>query len=113
MVVTSMAGVLSSQTLAPRLVVVLLGLLFVGVGNLLPRTRPNLVFGIRTSRTLADRRLWMLTHRVGGYVAVGLGIVITLSGVFLSKSTMPDVIGTAALLGVTVIAVSYRTYSRV
>ena len=80
MVLAGMVGMLRGQMLAPRLVVILLGLLFVGIGNLLPRTRPNLVIGIRTSRTLADRGLWMHTHRVGGYVAVGLGIVIVLAG---------------------------------
>jgi uncharacterized membrane protein len=112
-VMAGMVGLLHGQLFAPRLVVILAGLVFVGVGNLLPRTRPNLVIGIRTSRTLADRGLWIRTHRVGGYVTVGLGVVIVLAGVFLSKSTIPDVIGTAGLVGSAFILVSYRRYSRV
>src|SRR5262245_4576344 len=48
------------QGLASRLLALLLGATLVGVGNLLPRTRPNYALGIRTSRTLADRQLWMI-----------------------------------------------------
>src|SRR5262249_46390310 len=51
---------------AARGVVVLLGIATGAIGNLLPRTRPNAAIGFRTARTLEDRRLWMLTHRVGG-----------------------------------------------
>jgi uncharacterized membrane protein len=112
-VLTGMVGALRGQMFAPRLVVILLGFLFVGVGNLLPRTRPNLVIGFRTSRTLANRGFWMHINRVGGYVTVGLGAVIVLSGILFSKSTIPDVVGTAALVGATVIVVSYRRYGRV
>jgi uncharacterized membrane protein len=110
--VAGLVGVLRG-TFAPRMVVMLLGLLFVAVGNLLPRTRPNFVLGIRTSRSLVDRGLWMHTHRVTGYVTVGLGIVIVAAGVFLSKAAIPNVIGTAALISAALVGDSYRRYGRV
>ncbi len=69
---------------APRAVVVLVGLTVLLIGNLLPRTRPNMAIGIRTSRTLADRQLWMRTHRVTGYTAVALGAVTICAGVFVN-----------------------------
>ena len=40
---------------------VMLGLTIISIGNLLPRTRPNLAIGIRTRRTLSDRALWIRT----------------------------------------------------
>lgn len=43
------------QAWAPQLAFVLVGGLLVSVGNLLPTTRPNLLVGIRTSRTLRSR----------------------------------------------------------
>ncbi len=86
---------------------VLLGLWLVSVGNLLPRTRPNLVIGLRTPRTLTDRRLWIDTHRMSGYVAVGLGAVLAISGAFVNGSTLPRVVGTAAMVAGIVLLRSY------
>lgn len=53
------------------------GLLFVVLGNYLPKTRYNYVMGIRTPWTLADERVWDRTHRFAGaaFVLAGLSIV--------------------------------------
>jgi uncharacterized membrane protein len=112
-VLAGLVGVLRGSMFAPRIVVMLLGLLLMGVGNLLPRTRPNSVIGIRTSRSMADRDLWIRTHRAAGYVSVALGMVIVAAGVFLSKSAIPTAIGAAALIGAGFIVDSYRRYGRV
>jgi uncharacterized membrane protein len=90
---------------------VILGLLLIRIGDLLPRTRPNLVFGIRTPRTLVDRQLWMQIHRVAGYVAVGLGAVLVVSGAFLSQPRMGNVLITAAFIAAGVLVVSYTRYA--
>jgi uncharacterized membrane protein len=60
--------------LVPRLAPLLFGLGLIAVGNLLPRLRPNVVIGIRTSRTLTDRRAWLRVNRAAGYIAVALGL---------------------------------------
>jgi uncharacterized protein YhhL (DUF1145 family) len=59
------------QPSAGRVVVVLFGILLLAVGNLLPRTRPNVAVGVRTARTLANVQLWQRVHRAGGYVTAG------------------------------------------
>lgn len=59
-----------------RLTPVLVGALFVTLGNVLPRARPNWWFGIRTPWTLSSDRVWARTHRVGGYAMTAAGIVI-------------------------------------
>jgi uncharacterized membrane protein len=59
-----------------RLTPVLVGALFVTLGNVLPRARPNWWFGIRTPWTLSSDRVWALTHRVGGYAMTAAGIVV-------------------------------------
>ena len=71
-----------------RGVTLLLGITLIAVGNLLPRTRPNLALGIRTARTLTDRRLWILTHRLTGYIAVVSGVITIISGVVLSGTSV-------------------------
>ncbi|MDB4914618.1 MAG: SdpI family protein [Gemmatimonadetes bacterium] len=81
---------------------ILAGALFVIMGNLLPRARPNFVYGIRTPWTLSSDRVWMRTHRVGGYAMVTAGLVMIAAALLLpSGSGIPVVIGAAliALLG--------------
>jgi len=59
-----------------RLTPVLVGALFVTLGNVLPRARPNWWFGVRTPWTLSNDRVWARTHRVGGYAMTAAGILV-------------------------------------
>jgi uncharacterized membrane protein len=76
-------GVSWIQPWASRAVVVAVGVTVAAIGNQLPRTRPNMAIGIRTARTLSDRKLWMLTYRTTGYLAVALGSVTIFAALFL------------------------------
>jgi hypothetical protein len=100
------------RLVSPRAVVVLLGAVFVTIGNLLPRTRPNVAVGVRTTRTLTDSRLWQQVHRVGGYAAVVLGFVMVVAGLVLTGDKLGPVISGAALIAAATVFVSYRRYSR-
>lgn len=74
----------------------------ISVGNLFPKTRPNLAIGIRTHRTLSDRALWVRTHRFAGYLLVACGAVIVLSAIAVPAPVGPGMIllvGPAALAG--------------
>ena len=82
---------------------VMFGVTLIVIGNLLPRFRPNVVIGIRTSRTLTDRAAWARTNRVAGYATVGSGIMFLLGGVLPSLPVM-DFAAVAALLVVTTLA---------
>jgi len=97
---------------AGRAVVVLLGVVLVAVGNLLPRTRPNVAVGVRTTRTLASAQLWQQVHRAGGYATVGLGIVIAITGVVLTHEAVGAVVGAAAVVAAMVVFASYRKHAR-
>jgi putative oxidoreductase len=99
------------RPIAPRAVAVLVGLLFVGVGNLLPRTRPNLLIGIRTARTLADRELWVRIHRTCGYLAVGFGIVVAAASAFLFRNGIQAAVSAAGVTCAIALPVSYWIYS--
>jgi hypothetical protein len=68
-----------------RLAMVLFGLLLVGIGNVLPRVRPNAVVGIRMHRLLDDRVAWARVHRIIGYCLVALGALAVGVGLTLSK----------------------------
>lgn len=58
------------------------GVLFMLLGNLLSRVRPNWIFGIRTPWTLSSDRAWRETHRVGGYGFVAVGLIVLLTALF-------------------------------
>jgi uncharacterized membrane protein len=55
------------------------GLLMIGLGNVLPKLPRNGLIGIRTPWTLADPAVWERTHRLGGYLVTGAGLVSLLS----------------------------------
>lgn len=50
------------------------GLLFVFIGNYLPKVKPNFFMGIKTPWTLSCETVWIKTHRKGGMAFVLLGI---------------------------------------
>lgn len=58
------------------------GLLFVIIGNYLPKIRKNWIAGIRTPWTLSDERVWDKTHRAAGLWFVIGGLVMLGGGWF-------------------------------
>lgn len=100
------------KTWAPLLVFVLVGTLLVSVGNLLPTTRPNVLVGIRTPRSLRSRPFWMEINRVGGYVSVALGLVMIVAAVALRHPLVGQVTLAAALAGAGILVARYRRLVR-
>jgi len=86
----------------PRLAPVLLGAALIAIGNLLPRVRPNVAIGIRTSRTLRDRDAWLRANRTAGYVAVALGFGIVAAALVLPPG--PRVAGAVGGIGMVALA---------
>jgi immunity protein, SdpI family len=97
---------------AARGVVVLLGIAICAIGNLLPRTRPNAAIGVRTARTLSDRRVWMLTHRAGGYLCVAVGVTTVLAGALAQGTQVAAVPFVALIAAGATLSVYYIHLSR-
>ncbi|BCD25737.1 immunity protein SdpI [Bacillus cereus] len=57
----------------------LVGILFIVIGNYLPQCKPNYFVGIKTPWTLSNEEVWRKTHRFSGKVFVILGIIMILS----------------------------------
>ncbi len=53
----------------------LLSLIMIVIGNYLPKTRQNNIFGIRTPATLADENTWNRVHRFAGFVWTAGGVI--------------------------------------
>ena len=64
------------------IVPVFLGLVFVVIGNYLPKCKQNYTVGIKLPWTLNNEENWNKTHRMAGWVWVICGIVIVVTGCF-------------------------------
>lgn len=64
------------------LVMVLCAVLFIIVGNYLPKCKHNYTMGVKLPWTLADEKNWNATHRVAGYVWMLGGIVLLFNAFF-------------------------------
>ncbi len=53
----------------------LLGVLFIALGNYMPKTRQNFTFGIKTPWAIMDEENWNKTNRFGAWCIIGAGIV--------------------------------------
>lgn len=69
-----------------KLILILIGLLFIFLGNMLPKVPKNLFVGIRTPWTIANDIVWEKTHRLGGWLFVLSGVVMILKGFVLPDS---------------------------
>ncbi len=55
-----------------------MGLLFIFLGNWLPKLPRNFFFGIRTPWTLASEVVWKKSHIVGGWLFAAAGIILVI-----------------------------------
>ena len=64
-----------------RVVPLGMGILFIALGNVLPRVEPNWFVGIRTPWTLSSDSVWRKTHRTGGWTFFLGGCALLIEGV--------------------------------
>ena len=76
---------------SPTLVTAFLGMLFIVIGNYLPKTKRNHTIGIRIPWTLSDDKNWHKTHRMAGKLWVLGGLLILLES--FVQVAMPHVMG--------------------
>lgn len=59
-----------------------IGVLFIVLGNYMPRVKQNYSFGCKTPWALHDEHNWNRTQRMGGYTFVVMGLALLVSAVF-------------------------------
>lgn len=69
---------LAANIIPPNIkpMMIIMGLMFILLGNLLPKVPSNFYLGIRTPWTLSSENIWRKTHRLGG-------ICFVLGGIFM------------------------------
>jgi|GEM_PF-2067445 len=68
-------GDIGDVSVANRVVLACLGVLYLAMGNYFPKTGRNWLFGIPTPWTMKNDRVWADTHRVAGPIVMALGVV--------------------------------------
>lgn len=90
-------------------ITLLLGVLFVVLGNQLPRARLNYTFGVRLPWTLHDEQNWNRTSRFAGW-CLALGGVVLIATSFWANPWI--VFAVVALIAAAPIVYSYVDYVR-
>jgi len=107
-----LASALGTNIAVDRVMPVAVGLLFIVIGNLLPRMRPNWFIGVRTPWTLSSDRVWERTHRFGGWLFVAAGVLILLTGLLAPSLAHPVLISCTVAVSVILLAYSYIIWKR-
>jgi uncharacterized membrane protein len=102
------AWVLQRPVDMSRAVPASIGALFVLLGSILGRVKPNWFVGIRTPWTLSSKRSWERTHRLGGRLFLALGVLLLVTGLVGLGSFGLAVFG--AMAGVLIILVVYSYF---
>lgn len=61
------------------------GVLFMFLGNMLPKIKSNFYMGIRTPWTISDSDVWFKTNRLAGFLMFISGIIIFISAFVLNN----------------------------
>jgi uncharacterized membrane protein len=88
------------------------GGLFVLLGNLMTRIRPNWFMGIRTPWTLSSDTVWRKTHRFGGVAFVIAGVCIATTALVASSWVLYGAIIVAAAAALSSVLYSYIAWKR-
>lgn len=102
-----LAAALGVRIPITRIVPAGVGILFIVLGNLMPRMRPNWFVGIKTPWTLSSDRVWDRTHRFSGRLFVVVGALIVLSALLAPALVKPVLMFAPWVLVIAVLVYSY------
>ena len=84
-----------------------MGVLFLMIGNALPKSRPSFFVGIRTPWTLTDTDNWIATHRLGGKLMMAAGAAMVIAALMPLAPEWRLWAIIAPVLAVSVVPVAY------
>ena len=90
----------------------LMGLLFIVIGNYSPKTRLNATLGIKIPWTLANEQNWNRTHRFGGKVWVIGGALMLFTGFLLTTAFAAVFVGLLLMMIILPVLYSYLDYRK-
>lgn len=90
------------------LLALMFGVMFVIIGNIMPKIRLNHILGIRNMWTMSSETVWKKTHRLGGFASIVTGLLIIVSSfVFSGKVSLIILIGLILINAIVTTIYSY------
>jgi uncharacterized membrane protein len=97
----------------PNYILLLLGLLFIFLGNYFKTIKPNYFIGIKTPWTLENESIWKETHSLAGKMWFIGGFIIVLGSLILPKETNFTLFTiTVVVISLVPVVYSYLLYRR-
>jgi len=93
-----------------RIMMPLVGIFIAAIGFLIPRAAPNWFIGIRTPWTLTSDKSWEKTHKLGGPLFIGLGLLMALSSFIAPEQAIWILVAAAIGIVVFLFVYSYRVW---
>jgi immunity protein, SdpI family len=88
------------------------GLIFIFAGVMMMKAKRNFFIGIRTPWTLSNDTVWEETHKLGGKLFIGAGI-ITMLAIFFGENGIWIMLPVALLAGFIPVVYSYFLWRRI
>ncbi len=101
------AYALGSKIRIGFVVMVFLGIVFMVLGNYMPKTRQNYTFGLKIPWTLNDEENWVKTHRLAGRLMFFGGLAICATAIFENPFIFFPIV---VLIIAAPVAYSYKLY---
>ena len=88
-----------------------MGIIFLIIGNYLPKCKQNYTIGIKIPWTLNDEENWNKTHRLAGFVWI-LGSIVIIVGAFFEKAVVYTTFIPVAVMVIVPMIYSYIHYRK-
>jgi len=93
----------------PNYIVLLIGILYIILGNYFKTIKANYFIGIRTPWTLENETVWKETHKLGGKMWFISGVIVVISSLILDKQ--PNYILFMIITGIiTIVPIAYSYF---
>jgi uncharacterized membrane protein len=90
-----------------QIVFILIGALFIFLGNILPKVPRNYIAGIKTPWTFYSDEIWRRTSRLGGWCFVLMGLAMLTRGVFNISAIWMNVLLIVLLAVLIIVPIAY------
>ncbi len=104
----AMMGIIITESFRPgtikvsMVVTAMCSLLFMMLGNMMPKFRQNFFCGFRTPWALSDETVWNKTHRLGGRMMFGAGLIGLAGAIFPSDKVRMGMLTGPVLVAIVV-----------
>ncbi len=116
--ISLMFGVILTNSLIPNtidvtlFVCITIGILFMFIGNYMPRAKQNYSFGIKTPWTLSSEKVWNKTHRIAGFCFFFSGLIFIIIPFTSSWVTIVLFVKAIAIVAIIPTLMSYVFYKQ-